>query len=218
MTDIATALTELGVDEWVLRGEPTSEAEFNEMFRKVTGADSNGSAIESDNPDDFGTTWSAVSAKKTELVNAEPMRLLREERNRRIAETDWMGNSDVTMSDAWKTYRQELRDITKSATSLDDVTWPTKPSQEIKMPDITVSLTDTELKCLEYAAAVPQDWADNALTNRARIAKDEIIAALVAHCNANDVAIATGEDAQVAQAFDLKVVKKASEIEDTKPE
>ena len=79
------------------------------------------------------------------------------------------------------------------------------------MPDITVSLTDTEQKCLEYAAASPQDWADNALTNRARIAKDEIIAALVAHCNANDVAIATGEDAQVAQAFDLKVVKTAVE-------
>ena len=128
MTDIATALTELGVTEWVLRGEPTSEAEFNEMFRKVTGADSNGSSIESDDPKDFVTTWSAVSAKKDELVAAEPMRLLREERNRRIAETDWMGNSDVTMSDAWKTYRQELRDITKSATSLDDVTWPNKPS------------------------------------------------------------------------------------------
>tara|TARA_Y100000768_G_C23973853_1_gene681989 strand:- start:908 stop:1168 length:261 start_codon:yes stop_codon:yes gene_type:complete len=86
------------------------------------------------------------------------------------------------------------------------------------MPDITVSLTDTENKCLEYAAASPQDWADNALTNRARIAKDEIIAALVAHCNANSVAIATGEDAQVTQAFDLKVVQKASEVEDTKPE
>ena len=128
MTDTATALQELGVTEWVLRGEPTSEEEFNEMFRKVTGSDANGSAIESDNPDDFGTTWSAVLAKKDELVAAEPMRLLREERNRRIAETDWMGNSDVTMSDAWKTYRQELRDITKSATSLDDVTWPTKPS------------------------------------------------------------------------------------------
>jgi hypothetical protein len=78
------------------------------------------------------------------------------------------------------------------------------------MPDITVTLTDTELKCLEYAAAVPQDWADNALTNRARIAKDEIIAALVAHCNANSVAIATGEDAQVAQAFTLEVVKTAA--------
>jgi len=86
------------------------------------------------------------------------------------------------------------------------------------MPDITVSLTDTELKCLEYAANTPQDWADNALTNRARIAKDEIIAALVAHCNANSVAISTGEDAQVTQAFDLKVVQKASEVEDTKPE
>lgn len=128
MTDIATALNELGITEWVLRGEPTTEDEFNEMFRKVTGSDSNGSAIESDNPDDFGTTWSAVSAKKTELTNAEPMRLLREERNRRLAETDWLGNSDVTMSDAWKTYRQNLRDITNSATSLDDVTWPTKPS------------------------------------------------------------------------------------------
>ena len=128
MTTIATALNELGITEWVLRGEPTTEDEFNEMFRKVTGADDNGTAIESSDPSDFGTTWSAVSAKKTELTNAEPMRLLREERNRRLAETDWMGNSDVTMSDAWKTYRQNLRDITNSATSLDDVTWPTKPS------------------------------------------------------------------------------------------
>ena len=46
MTDIATALTELGVKEWVLRGEPTNQAEFETMFRKVMGADSNGSAIE----------------------------------------------------------------------------------------------------------------------------------------------------------------------------
>ena len=78
------------------------------------------------------------------------------------------------------------------------------------MPDITVTLTATEVKCLEYAAAVPQDWADNALTNRARIAKDEIIAALVAHCNANSVALAVGEDAQVAQAFELGVVSAAA--------
>ena len=78
------------------------------------------------------------------------------------------------------------------------------------MPDITVSLTDTENKCMEYAAVSVQDWADNALTNRARIAKDEIIALLVAHCNANSVAIATGEDAQITQAFDLEVVKTAA--------
>ena len=130
MTTIATALNELGITEWVLRGEPTTEAEFNEMFRKVTGSDDNGSAIESSNPSDFGTTWSAVSAKKTELVNAEPMRLLREERDRRLAETDWMAGSDVTMSSAWTTYRQALRDVPAQdgVTGLDDVTWPTKPS------------------------------------------------------------------------------------------
>ena len=81
MTTIATALNELGITEWVLRGEPTTEAEFNEMFRKITGSDENDSAIESSNPSDFGTTWSAVSAKKTELVNAEPMRLLPDDRD-----------------------------------------------------------------------------------------------------------------------------------------
>ena len=127
MTTIANALSELGVTEWILRGEPTNETEFAEMYRKVTGTDANGSAIESDNAADWGTTWAAVSAKKDELVAAEPMRLLREERDRRLAETDWWASSDLTMSTARTNYRQALRDITESATSLDDVTWPTKP-------------------------------------------------------------------------------------------
>ena len=78
------------------------------------------------------------------------------------------------------------------------------------MPNITVALTDTQNKCMEYAAASVQDWADNELHKRARIAQDEIIAALVAHCNANDVAIATGVDAQITQAFDLEVVQTAT--------
>jgi hypothetical protein len=55
------------------------------------------------------------------------MKLLREERNRRIAETDWWASSDLTMSQARRDYRQALRDITKSYSSLDDVVWPTKP-------------------------------------------------------------------------------------------
>ena len=79
------------------------------------------------------------------------------------------------------------------------------------MPNITVALTDTQNKCMEYAAADVQDWADNALHNRARIAQDEIIAALVAHCNANEIALATGANAQVAQAFELEVVKTAAQ-------
>ena len=58
------------------------------------------------------------------------MSYLRDKRNRLLAETDWMGNSDVTMSDAWTTYRQALRDITSQTPSddtLSNITWPTKP-------------------------------------------------------------------------------------------
>jgi len=53
--------------------------------------------------------------------------LLRAERNRRLAETDWTANSDVTMTDAMTTYRQALRDITDTYSDLDTVVWPTKP-------------------------------------------------------------------------------------------
>ena len=77
------------------------------------------------------------------------------------------------------------------------------------MPDITISITDTEKKALEYAMVDISEWTDNAVTNRARIAKDEIISLVVAHCNANSVAIATGEDAQITQAYTLGVVKTA---------
>ena len=135
MTDVANALTALGITEWVLRGEPKNEAEFNSMFTKVTGADSSGSAIESSDPSDFGTTWSAVSAKKTELIEAEPMKLLREERDRRLAATDWWASSDLTMSSDRTNYRQALRDLPANQTptidgegALQNVTWPTKPS------------------------------------------------------------------------------------------
>ena len=127
MINIGTALLALGITEWGLRGNPTSEEEFNSMFCKIVGKDSNGHAIESNDPSDFGTTWSAVKEKYDELVAAEPMQLLREERNRLIAETDWWASCDLTITDAQKKYRQDLRDITKSATSLDDVSWPTKP-------------------------------------------------------------------------------------------
>ena len=78
--------------------------------------------------------------------------------------------------------------------------------------DYTITLTDTETKSMEYAAADVKDWIDNAAKNRARIAKEEIIALNTAHCNANSIAIAVGEDAQVTQAFTLGVVKKASEF------
>ena len=128
MTDIAQALTELGIQEWVLRGEPTSKAEFATMYAKVTGADANGSAIESSNEADWGTTWEAVLAKKEALIAAQPMKQLRQERDTKLAETDWMGNSDVTRSDAWTTYRTALRNVPAQGGFPNSITWPTKPS------------------------------------------------------------------------------------------
>ena len=58
------------------------------------------------------------------------MQQLRDQRNTLLAQTDWMGNSDVTMSTAWKDYRQALRDITSQTPSddtLSNIKWPTKP-------------------------------------------------------------------------------------------
>ena len=86
------------------------------------------------------------------------------------------------------------------------------------MAEIKVTVSDTQVKCLEYAAYSVQDWCDNAIHNRARIAQEEIIAALVAHCNANSIALAVGVDAQVAQAYELKVVDTAKNVSDAAQE
>ena len=70
---------------------------------------------------------SAVATKEAELITAYKLSELRIERNRLIAETDYLALSDATLTSAMSTYRQALRDIIDNATSLDDVTWPTKP-------------------------------------------------------------------------------------------
>ena len=90
---------------------------------------------------DSGTapTESELDAELTRLTNAEPMRLLRIERNKLLSDCDWTQSRDLTLSnDAdWKTYRKSLRDLPASASpkldsygdlDLTSVTWPTKPS------------------------------------------------------------------------------------------
>ena len=52
----------------------------------------------------------------------------RSKRDGLLAETDWMANSDVTMSDEWKAYRQALRDIPQQSGFPNNITYPTKPS------------------------------------------------------------------------------------------
>lgn len=72
--------------------------------------------------------------KETEWNNGafdRALNSLRDKRNYLLKETDWMANSDVTMSDDWKTYRQSLRDITNGLTTVEQVEaveFPTKPS------------------------------------------------------------------------------------------
>ena len=117
--DITSALIALKPGaQWVLRGDDYTGLEW--LDSKQTQP-----------------TETEINSKISELDNAEPMRLLREERDKRIAKTDWRASSDLTVSDAWKTYRQALRDLPASASpklnsdyelDLTSVTWPTEPS------------------------------------------------------------------------------------------
>jgi hypothetical protein len=79
------------------------------------------------------------------------------------------------------------------------------------MPTITIELTDTQYKGLEYAALSPQDWAENAVTERCRIANDEIVQMTVQHCLDNGIQVPTTREEVVAYAFDNDIVKTAAE-------
>ena len=81
------------------------------------------------------------------------------------------------------------------------------------MADYTITLTDTQVKCLESVMVDLDEWITNAATSRADVAQADIISRLVAHCNKNEITIATGIDAQITQAYDLGVVSKASSEE-----
>lgn len=118
--DIPSALQKLTPGaEWVLRGGEYSGLEWH-----------NGHGYEK-------PTAAEITAKITELDAEEPMRLLRVERDRRIAATDWRASSDLTLSSEWSEYRQALRDLPSTATptlnergelDLSSVTWPSEPS------------------------------------------------------------------------------------------
>ena len=77
----------------------------------------------------------ARDAEEKAWNDAQPARRMAELRRRRntlLAETDYLALSDVTMTDAWKTYRQSLRDITKQTPTddtLSNITFPTKPTE-----------------------------------------------------------------------------------------
>ena len=116
---ISDAIIELkpGAD-YILRGEDYSDLEWLDSSQTKP-------------------TETEINSKISSLDSAEAMRLLRIERDTRIAKTDWRASADLTLTDAWKTYRQALRDLPASATpklnsfynlDLTSVTWPTEPS------------------------------------------------------------------------------------------
>ncbi len=78
--------------------------------------------------------------------------------------------------------------------------------------DYTITLTDVEVKALEYAVVDNYEWIENAATHRARVALIEIIQLNTQYCNANSIPIAVGEAAQVDQAYELGVIKTLKEV------
>ena len=115
--DIPEALQALKPEaQWVLRGNDYTGLEWLDSDQKPTKTE--------------------VADKIAELDAAEPMRLLRIERDKKIALTDWRVLPDQTPSDDWINYRQALRDLPASASpklnsdyelDLTSVTWPTEP-------------------------------------------------------------------------------------------
>ena len=77
------------------------------------------------------------------------------------------------------------------------------------MTDYTVTLTDTQVKALDTEIGDIPFFIQNFMNVRAEKAQKSIIAILVEHCNANEIAIATGVAAQIQQAYDLNLTMKA---------
>tara|TARA_R110000803_G_scaffold87366_1_gene154053 strand:- start:216 stop:542 length:327 start_codon:yes stop_codon:yes gene_type:complete len=100
------------------------------LYANVVSINGDGDNAVATDADGKIVSWdiSAVATKETELLGIFKLAELRTERNRLLTETDyWVLSDTADATSAQTTYRQALRDITDSATSLDDVTWPTKP-------------------------------------------------------------------------------------------
>ena len=124
MNSICLALNALVPDaKWIVRGLPPNEV------------------IEWNDTEQTQPTEDEINAKLSELQAAEPMRLLREERNRRLAECDWIVTKNAEyghhISIYWRNYRQALRDLPSITYNpeldefgnlkMDSVAWPTPP-------------------------------------------------------------------------------------------
>ena len=118
---LARLLESRGVTNYVLRGQIDSEEEYIANVLVVTD--------EEESPIGELLTYTQASNLYENEIASYKLDRLRFFRNRKLSETDWTQNPDVPESTRtnWKEYRQALRDITDTYTSLDDVVWPTPP-------------------------------------------------------------------------------------------
>lgn len=79
--------------------------------------------------------------------------------------------------------------------------------------NITIELTETQYKGLQYAAITPEEWATNAVTERARIANDEIVQLTVEHCLNNNIQIPSTREEIVDYAFTSGLIRTAAEVQ-----
>ena len=126
--DIQVRLNQLG--DYVNSNRAPDEA----LVYNITWSDSKVSAVTGQDMagEDITiqTHFSGDDTAKTARLLADEWTQIRTERTRLLTETDYLGNSDVTMSVAWKTYRKSLRDLPtdqSSKTKYSDITWPSKP-------------------------------------------------------------------------------------------
>ena len=76
------------------------------------------------------------------------------------------------------------------------------------MADFTITLTEAQIKAMETTMASVQEYIQNVGDAYAHVVTRQIINALVTHCNANSIPLATGEAAQIDQAYELGLVVK----------
>ena len=96
-----------------------------EVTQEVTSGKKRGDTTVAGDKDKETVTVTHTAVDQTDV---EQWAEIRASRDIKLMDSDWMANSDVTMSDAWKTYRQALRDLPASKSDPDDIVWPTKPS------------------------------------------------------------------------------------------
>ena len=115
-----------------INGYVTTEEEWKSAYIEQVGKTEDNIAIMSSDPTKWQVTWAQIEVEVEKLKVELPLREVRIERNHRLTDTDWVvaraTETSTPVPYEWRQYRQALRDITNTATSPDDVVWPTKPS------------------------------------------------------------------------------------------